>query len=66
MTEDGMRTAAGWRRVGGPKIKLYGNVMKECISRLVDSQIIAANWEQHMRLEEANGIVVESAVDRIL
>ena len=66
MTENGMRTAAGWRRVGRPKIKWYDNVMKECIRRLVSSNIIVADWERHMRLEEAIGIVVESAMERLL
>jgi len=66
MTADGMRTAAGWKRVGRPRIKWYDNVMNECISRLIDSQIIAADWDRHMRLDEAIGIVVESAIERIL
>jgi hypothetical protein len=66
MMENGTRTVAGWKRVGRPRIKWYDNVMNECIKRLVEREIIAANWDQHMRLDEAIGIVVESAVERVL
>ena len=66
MNRNGFRIAAGFKRIGRPRIKWYDQVMNSCFNRLVTMGLLLPNWRDDVRIDEAKQIVVQTATGREL
>ena len=61
---DGKRVWAGFRRVGRPKLKWYEVVRSATIDKLINLNILPANWKNEMSEIEMLQIIIDTSHDR--
>ena len=61
---NGKRVWAGFRRVGRPKLKWYEVVRPATIDKLINLNILPANWNNEMSEREMLQMIVDTAHDR--
>ena len=63
---NGLRTFAGSKRTGRPRIKWYDQVMNSCFDSFVTMGMLLPNWREDIRVDGAKQIVFQTATDREL